>query len=98
MARRLTWSDSAIEDIEELATTLDRYSSAYSEAVVRALRKQADILPLFPLYGRIVPEWDDPAFREIIVLGRYRLIYQVETDSLLIVTVQDVRKVLPKWY
>lgn len=98
MARGLIWTDPVLEDIEELATALERYSSAYSVAVIRALRKQAERLPLFPLSGRIVPEWGNPAYREVIILGRYRLVYRLEPEAVIIETVKDTRTVLPGWH
>jgi plasmid stabilization system protein ParE len=98
VARGLIWTDPVLEDIEELASTLERYSSAYSVTVVRALRKQAERLPLFPFSGRIVPEWGNPAYREVIVFRRYRLIYRLEPEVVIIETVQDTRIPLPGWH
>jgi toxin ParE1/3/4 len=98
VARELIWTDPVLEDIKELATALERYSSAYSGRVVRVLRKQAERLPLFPFSGRIVPEWGNPAYREVIVLRRYRLIYRLEPEVVIIETVQDTWHVLPDWH
>lgn len=98
MARGLIWTVPVLEDIKELATALERYSSACSVRVVRALRKQAERLPLFPYSGRIVFEWANPAYREVIVLRRYRLIYRLEPEVVIIETVQDTRHVLPDWH
>lgn len=98
MARELIWTDPVLEDIEELAATLDRYSSAYSVTLAQTLRKEAERLTLFPFSGRVVPEWGNPAYREVIVLRHYRLIYRLEPDAVLIETVQDARYPLPGWH
>ena len=45
-----------------------------------------DRLANFPESGRIVPEMNDPNFREII-LGNYRLIYRLRSGDVQIVTV-----------
>ncbi|WP_420129848.1 type II toxin-antitoxin system RelE/ParE family toxin [Longimicrobium sp.] len=98
MARSLTWTDSALDDLAELGSNLDRSSRAYSVTLIQTFAEQAERVALFPLSGRVVPEWQDVAFREIIVRRRYRLIYQVEPERVLIVAVQDTRRVLPKWH
>lgn len=98
MARGLIWTDPVLEDIEELAIATERYSSAYSVTLLREIRKQAERLLLFPFSGRVVPEWDNPAYREVIILRRYRLIYRLEPDVIVIETVQDTRHVLPDWH
>jgi toxin ParE1/3/4 len=98
VARRLTWTDPALDDLAELASNLDRSSSAYSVTLVQACTAQAERVALFPFSGRMVPEWKNPAFREIIIRRHYRLIYQVESDAVLVVAVQDSRHVLPNWY
>lgn len=46
----------------------------------------ADRLAAYPLLGRVVPEFDDPLVRELIV-GRYRLVYRVEGDTIFVVTI-----------
>jgi plasmid stabilization system protein ParE len=47
---------------------------------------QPDRLADFPESGRIVPEMNDPSFREII-LGNYPLIYRLRSGDVQIVTV-----------
>jgi toxin ParE1/3/4 len=87
-----------LDDLAELASNLDRSSSAYSATLVQAFTEQAERVALFPFSGRVVPEWQNPEFREVIVRRHYRLIYQVERDSVLIVAIQDTRHVLPNWH
>jgi toxin ParE1/3/4 len=98
VARGLIWADPVLEDIEELAIATERYSSAYSGTLVREIRKQAQRLLLFPFSGRVVPEWGNPAYREVIILRHYRLIYRIEPDVVVIETVQDTRHLLPGWH
>jgi toxin ParE1/3/4 len=98
VARELIWTDPVLEDIKEISTKLERYSSAYPVTLVETLRKEAERLPLFPFSGRVVPEWGNPAYREVIVLRHYRLIYRLEPKAVLIETVQDTRYPLPDWH
>ena len=54
-----------------------------------------DRLANFPESGRIVPEMNDPNFREI-VLGNYRLIYRLRSGDVQIVTMHHgARQVNP---
>ena len=86
MAWRIAWSPEALEDLEQIAAYLEHDSPWYARAVIRRIVEDAEALDQFPLRGRIVPELDDPAFRERFCF-RYRLIYRVETDRILIAAV-----------
>jgi plasmid stabilization system protein ParE len=46
-------------------------------------KKQADSLRRFAKRGRVVPEIDDPAIRELLV-NNYRLIYRIEPQRIAI--------------
>ena len=86
MAWRIDWSPEALEDLEQIAAYLERDSPWYAKAVVGRIVEDAETLDEFPLRGRVVPELDDPAFRERFCY-RYRLIYRVEPDRILIAAV-----------
>jgi len=47
---------------------------------------KAQTLSDFPHRGRVVPEMDDPEMREIFI-HRYRLIYQMHNDRIIIQTI-----------
>ncbi|MNP68237.1 Plasmid stabilization system protein [compost metagenome] len=46
----------------------------------------AQTLNEFPQRGRVVPEMDDPEMREIFI-HRYRLIYRIQKDRIIIQTI-----------
>jgi plasmid stabilization system protein ParE len=52
----------------------------------------------YPLLGRVVPEFEDPLIRELIV-GSYRLMYRPDGDTIFVVTIihgsRDLRRHLP---
>lgn len=83
---RVEWSNPAREDLEELVRYIEQdsphYARRFGEKVVLATRRLKD----FAQSGRIIPEMDDPNFREIIVQD-YRVMYRVEHDSVLILAV-----------
>jgi plasmid stabilization system protein ParE len=85
---RADWSDNAIA---ELATIQDYISESNPQNAERFLHRLietvTELLIVFPLAGRAIPEMDDPTFREVI-FGNYRVMYDVETD---VVTVHSVR-------
>lgn len=83
---RVEWSDSARDDLDDLVRYISRdsvfYARRFGEKVVLATRRLRD----FPESGRMIPETDDQALREIIVQG-YRVMYHLEADRVLILAV-----------
>ena len=86
MAHRLVWSLQAIEDIESIATYISRDSEMYAISVVQKLVDAPLQLSEFPDLGRIVPETQSPAIREIFVYS-YRLMYEILEDEIHVLTI-----------
>jgi len=86
MARQLRWSPEAVEDVESIAKYIERDSSYYARAVVSRIISLAESIPENPQLGRVVPEINDPDYRERFV-HKYRVIYRVEPNSILIAAV-----------
>lgn len=88
---RVEWSDYASADLDDLVHYISRdsafYAQLFAERVVLATRRLGD----FPESGRIIPETEDPALREIIVQG-YRVMYRLEPDHVLILAVMHSRR------
>ncbi len=76
MARRVAWSETAWRDLEHVADYIAEDSPGYAAALVRRIRDQARSLEELAERGRVVPELDQPAVRELVV-GSYRLIYEI---------------------
>lgn len=83
MARRLSWTESAWDDLEGIADHIARDSSYYAATLVASIRRSARSLGTFCERGRIVPEFEDPSVREIFV-RRYRLIYKLAPQSVIV--------------
>src|SRR5712691_3208068 len=64
MARGLGWSPEAIEDIEAIASYIERDSPWYAKAVASKIVETAETIPDFPEIGRIVPEIGNSLIRE----------------------------------
>lgn len=86
MARGLVWSPEAVEDIESIASYIERDSAWYAKAVASKIVETAEAIPEFPELGRVVPEVGDPAIRERFAYS-YRIIYRLEAERILIAAV-----------
>jgi toxin ParE1/3/4 len=86
MALSLVWSPEAIEDIESIASYIERDSSWYARAVASKIVETAETIPEYPEMGRVVPEVGDASIRERFVYS-FRIIYRVEQERVLIAAV-----------
>ena len=86
MAVKLSWSPEALEDIEAIASYIERDSPWYAETVVSKIMFVAEGIPDFPEIGRIVPELGNTEIRERFVYS-YRLIYRLEPTRIVIAAV-----------
>ena len=74
--REVVWAESARDALDEVIEYIAQDSeSAAKQVLDEALRAGAG-LDSFSERGRIVPELNDPAIREVFVF-RYRLLYEV---------------------
>ncbi|MBT5935537.1 type II toxin-antitoxin system RelE/ParE family toxin [Sulfurimonas sp.] len=86
MAFKLEWSEEALEDIESIATYIEKDSPFYAKSVISKFFEKAEILKDFTELGRVVPEINDSNIREIFIYS-YRLIYQTNEDTVLFVAI-----------
>lgn len=93
MARGLAWSPEAIEDIESIASYIERDSVWYARAVASKIVETAETIPGYPELGRIVPEIGDAAIRERFAYS-YRIIYRVEPERIVVAAVIHGRRLL----
>ena len=76
----LRLSRRASDEIYEEAERLGAFSPAYARAFIDAVFAKADLLRQFPELGRMVPEYGDPAVRELFY-RHYRIFYFVSADG-----------------
>jgi addiction module RelE/StbE family toxin len=81
MDREIVWTLRATADLESIVEYIFRDSEFYATAVARELVTAARSLTTHAERGRMVPEYEDPTVREIIV-RRYRLIYRVKPERI----------------
>ncbi|MSR47200.1 MAG: type II toxin-antitoxin system RelE/ParE family toxin [Planctomycetes bacterium] len=94
MAFELTWSSAASEDLAEFHAFILRDSLMYAVGCVQRVINKAESLAEMPERGRVVPEYADPAVREVIV-GNYGLVYRIWADIIGIVGVIHGARVMP---
>jgi len=90
----LRWTEQAVDDLREIRKYIERDSPRYSRLVVERLYEATQRLETFPRSGRVVPEFDVEHLREIMV-GEYRIVYRVESDAVVFLTVFRSSRVFP---
>ncbi|MGB6065008.1 MAG: type II toxin-antitoxin system RelE/ParE family toxin [Desulfomonilaceae bacterium] len=77
MAFKLIWSPSAELDLKDIALFIAEDSPSAAQRFVRGVFQVVERLADFPESGRIVPEFDDPAIREVIRRPS-RIVYKID--------------------
>jgi len=83
---RLVWSRNAINDLKNLANYIANDSPYYSKLFVKKIYKSISRLEEFPKSGRVIPEFNDDKFREVIVTP-YRIFYLLDNLDVKILTI-----------
>ena len=84
MARKVKWAEVAWSDLQEAADYIAKDSPHYAGAFVREARDAARSLVYLAERGRIVPEFNNPSIRELLV-SSYRMIYQVTEEVVYVI-------------
>jgi len=83
---KIVWTETAVADLEAIHSFIARDSEYYASVFISEILNAVTKLENFPRSGRMVPEVNDNDIRELI-LGNYRLIYQIEKSQIQILTV-----------
>lgn len=93
--RETFWTVQAQPDLAALHAFISQDSARYADVTVRQLIVAVDQIVMFPESGRAVPEFDDPAVREI-VRRTYRVVYRlVGSEHVHILTIHHGARQLP---
>lgn len=87
----LIWTRRAIEDVQSIQQFIAQGSPHYAELVRQQLIAAVERLPTFPQSGRVVPEANNPAIREVIQ-GSYRIVYRLIHGEIHILTVHHTAR------
>lgn len=88
------WSAQAVDDLQEIHDYIARQSPRYAAVVAGRLVAAVDRVREFPESGRIVPELNEPAVREVIH-GAYRIVYELLPDVAVVLTVFRASRAFP---
>lgn len=83
---RIVWTDPAVSDLNSIREYISRDSEVYADSVLSEIFDAVDRLIDYSQAGRIVPELDEQRTREIII-GSYRVMYDIQDDTTRILTV-----------
>jgi addiction module RelE/StbE family toxin len=93
--RKLIWTYPAVDDLQAISDYIGKDSEYYASIFIGELIQSVEKLIEFPEIGRKVPEYQRKDIRELIVQS-YRIIYQIEDNRILILTVVHDRRELLK--
>lgn len=82
----IRWSLTAGEDLREIEEYIARDSPVYAVRTVDRIVESVERLEMFPLSGRMVPEFEREDLREVI-FGSYRIVYLVQEVTVTILRV-----------
>ena len=94
--RDVVWSESARAALDEAIAYIARDSVHGAERVLSQALDAAAALATLSARGRVVPELDDPAIREVFVF-RYRLVYQVRAHQIIILAFLHGARDFDRW-
>jgi len=91
---KIIWSPLAIDRVSEIAEYIAQDNPAAAEKWIDTIFAKVEQLKSFPESGRILPEVNTRAIRELNY-SNYRIIYRIEEKQLSILTVRHGKQILP---
>lgn len=88
------WTDKAKEHLKGIRDYIASDSPKYANRMVDRLTRKGDSLRRFPMSGHTVPEYDDPAIRQVLE-GSYRIIYRIAESGVEILAVLHAARQMP---
>jgi addiction module RelE/StbE family toxin len=89
------WTQHALDDLRDIHDFIARDSPRAAESLVDRLLTATERLATFPESGRVVPEFPELTYREIIV-SSYRALYRQEENAVWIAAVIHGRRHLDR--
>lgn len=89
------WTESALADLGAIEAYIGRHSVQYARGMVERIFSRSAQLTDHPRLGPVVPEYDDPNLRELLV-SPYRMVYRPIGDRIDIVAVVHASRQMPR--
>jgi len=91
---QVNWTEAAIGDLKDIRDHIAKDPIRYADELSARLREHSRLLSLHPRLGKAVPEVKNDQLREL-VLGKYRIIYWIMTETRLeVVAVHHAKREL----
>jgi plasmid stabilization system protein ParE len=91
---KVVWSATAAAHLTAIHQFIARDSERYALRMIDRLTRRSQQIGFFPQSGQLVPEYNDRSIREVIE-GPYRIIYRVDSDRVIVVSVVHGAQLLP---
>lgn len=91
---RIVWAEPAQFDLENIREYISKDSEYYARRLIEKIFESVENLQAFPEMGRNVPEADNPDIREILLYS-YRIMYRLDPDHILILSVVHGARDIP---
>jgi toxin ParE1/3/4 len=91
---KVSWSPLAIDRVSEIAEYIARDNPEAAKSWVDTVFEKVASLKSYPENGRVVPEINNRAIRELLY-GNYRIVYRVDEKRISILTVRHGKQILP---
>ena len=91
---KLIWSPRALQDLDGACGYIARDSEKYAFLFAERIIALAERIAANPLWGAVVPEYEDPELRERL-FQNYRVVYRARTDDVEIVTIIHAARLMP---
>lgn len=92
---KLVWTQRTQDDLISIGRFIAEDNIINAKKWIRKLRARARKITDAPMSGRIVPEFENNNIREVF-LGIYRIVYLLQNETVLIITVFEGHKLLTK--
>jgi toxin ParE1/3/4 len=76
---KVVWTDSAINDLNDIGEWISKESQKYAEITVTRLFDAPEIIEHNPQAGPMVPDFNDESIRQLI-RNNYRIVYKIMDD------------------
>jgi toxin ParE1/3/4 len=77
----VVWTDTAKRNLRTIHDYIAQNSPAYAKRMVDRLTSRSRQIGIFPLSGRVVPEFEVAQIREVLQRP-YRIIYHIRPDHI----------------
>ncbi len=88
---KVVWTDKCLDRIDEITEYIELDSLKNAFEFASSVFSKEELLKNNPRIGRVVPDYEIEEYRQILV-GNYRLIYQIENKTIYMLTIRHCRQ------